>query len=93
VDLLAFLTNLNAFLGGPWKVLIQVLIVIVAAFVLRFILQFFIRRVVSRIVSGVKKKQNISDTLALDAASPVTTVRIVQRTRALGGVLGSAVPF
>ncbi len=91
MDLPAFLTSLNAFLGGPWKVLIQVLIVVVAAVAIRFMLQFVIRRVVSRIVSGVKKKQNVADTMALDAASPVTTVRIVQRTRALGGVLGSAV--
>ena len=41
-------------------------------------------------ISGVKKKQNVEDTAALQA-SPVAAMRIVQRTRAFGGVLSSAV--
>lgn len=84
-------TAIAAFLTGPWGKPLQIVIIIVVAVIIRLILQFVIRRVVSRIVNGVKKRQNVDDTTALQAASPLTTVRIVQRTRALGGVLGSAV--
>jgi small conductance mechanosensitive channel len=86
----AILATLNGFLTGPWGKPLNVLLILVVAFVIRVILQFVIRRVVNRIVNGVKKKQNVDDTIALQA-SPMATVRIVQRTRALGGVLNSAV--
>jgi len=66
------------------------LAIIVGAVLLRIVLQFVINRVVSRVVSGVKKKQNVDDTMAL-FASPLAAVRTVQRTRALGTVLNSAV--
>jgi small conductance mechanosensitive channel len=45
---------------------------------------------VQRIVNGVKKRQNVEDTQAL-LTSPLAAVRIVQRTRTLGSVLGNIV--
>lgn len=85
-----FLTQLETFFASPWSVPVKIAIIILVAILIRVILQFVIRRVVNRVVSGVKKKQNVDDTQALQA-SPLAAVRVVQRTRALGGVLGSVV--
>jgi small conductance mechanosensitive channel len=60
------------------------------AVVLRIVLKFVIDRVVKRIVSGVKKRQNVEDTQALQS-SPLVAVRVVQRTRTIGSVLGNVV--
>jgi small conductance mechanosensitive channel len=90
VDVNALLTQISDFLAGPLGVPVRVLLIIVVAVLIRLILQLVIRRVVDRIVIGVKKKQNVDDTMALQA-SPLAAVRIVQRTRALGGVLSSVV--
>lgn len=76
----------NSDFGVPLKI---ATIIVVAALV-RLVLQLVIRRVVNRVISGVKKKQNVEDTAALQA-SPVAALRIVQRTRAFGGVLSSTV--
>jgi small-conductance mechanosensitive channel len=69
---------------------VQVIVIIVVAVVLRIVLRFVIDRVVSRIVNGVKKRQNVEDTQAL-MTSPLSAVRIVQRTRTLGSVLNNIV--
>jgi len=79
-----------AFYTGPFGVPLRVLSIIVVAVLIRVLLQIVIRRVVNRVISGVKKKQNVDDTAALQA-SPVAAMRIVQRTRAFGGVLSSTV--
>ncbi|WP_309708055.1 mechanosensitive ion channel domain-containing protein [Pseudolysinimonas sp.] len=79
-----------AFYAGPFGVPARVLTIIVVASLVRLVLQLVIRRVVNRVISGVKKKQNVEDTAALQA-SPVAAMRIVQRTRAFGGVLSSTV--
>ncbi len=86
----AFWTTLAGFLSGPWGIPLRVALIIVIAIILRVLLQFVIRRTVNRVVSGVKRKQNVEDTHAL-MASPVHAARVVQRTRALGGVLSSVV--
>ena len=74
---------------GAWQVPFRVLFIIVGAVIIRLALQFVINRVVRSIVSGVKKKQGVDDTQALNA-TPLAAVRVVQRTRTLGGVLSSA---
>lgn len=79
-----------AFYTGPFGVPLRILTIIVIAGLVRLVLQIVIRRVVNRVISGVKKKQNVEDTAALQA-SPVAAMRIVQRTRAFGGVLSSTV--
>jgi len=76
--------------GTGWNKLVTVIGVIVAAFILRWILLFIIARVVNRIVSGAKRRQGAEDTQAL-LMSPLAAVRIVQRTRTLGSVLGNIV--
>ena len=75
---------------GAWQIPVQIVGIIVGAIIIRLILQLVIRGVVYRIVHRVKKKQGVEDTQAIQA-SPLTAVRTVQRTRALGGVLSSAV--
>lgn len=90
MDLDAFFATVQGFLDGPWGIPIRIAAIIVISVILRVVLQFVIRRVVNRVVSGVKKKQNVDDTQALQH-SPIHAARIVQRTRALGGVLNSVV--
>ena len=90
MDLDAFFTTVAGFLAGPWGIPLQILLILVISVIIRVVLQFVIRRVVNRVVNGVKKKQNVDDTQALQA-SPIHAARIVQRTRALGGVLNSVV--
>lgn len=79
-----------AFMATAWSVPVRIALIVLGAIVIRVILQFVIRRVVNRVVHGVKKKHAAPDTEALQA-SPLAAVRIVQRTRALGGVLSSTV--
>jgi small conductance mechanosensitive channel len=86
----AFWTTVGGFLTGPWGIPLQVVLIILVSVIVRVVLQFVIRRVVDRVVSGVKRKQNVDDTQAL-MASPVHAARVVQRTRALGGVFNSVV--
>lgn len=70
--------------------LLTIVLVVVGAFLLAWILKFVIRRVVNRIVSGAKSKANVDDTQALER-SPLTSVRLVQRTRTLGSILKNIV--
>lgn len=74
------------YIGGGWPV--QVAIIIAVSILIRLVLQFVIHRVVNRIVNGVKKKQGVDDTHALQN-SPLAAVRVVQRTRTLGAVLSN----
>lgn len=85
-----FWDGVKAFLDTGWGTPIRVVAIIVIAVLIRLALQVIIRRVVNRVVNGVKKRQNTDDTRELMAA-PLAAVRIVQRTRALGGVLSSVV--
>ncbi|MGZ0710703.1 mechanosensitive ion channel domain-containing protein (plasmid) [Coraliomargarita sp. W4R53] len=64
--------------------------IIVGAFVLSWVLRVIIRRVVARIVNGAKSKARVDDTQALER-SPLASVRLVQRTRTLGSILGNMV--
>lgn len=84
-----FTTWVADFYAGPWAIPIKVVLVIVGAIVVRAITLYVIRRVVSRIVTGVKKQSNVEDTQLID--SPVAAARLVQRSRALGGILSGAV--
>ena len=87
-DWAVFFQNLKDF-DADWH-LFTVFFVLVGALILRGILLFVINRVVDRIVNGAKKKQNFEDTQAL-LMSPLAAVRIVQRTKTLGSVLGNIV--
>ncbi len=89
IDWAAVGTSIESFWAfGGWP--LRVLVIILVAGLMRLLLQFAIRRVVDRIVNGVKKKQNVDDTQALQN-SPLAAVRTVQRTRTLGTVLSSVV--
>ncbi|AWB86686.1 mechanosensitive ion channel family protein [Mycetocola zhujimingii] len=85
-----FWTGVEAFFATPIGKLVAIAIIIVGAFIASWLLHFVIRRVVNQIVSGVKKTQGAEDTQALNV-SPLAAVRLVQRTRTLGTVLGNIV--
>jgi len=89
-----FWSRLAQFWADNWDVivgkLVAIAVIIAFAFLIRWVLHFVIERVVTRIVSGVKKKQDVTDTQALQA-SPLAAVRVVQRTRTLGTVLRNVV--
>jgi moderate conductance mechanosensitive channel len=85
-----WLSKVNAFLATGWGIPINIALIIVGAIIIRFVLQFVIRRLVNRVISGAKRKAGVDDT-TLIAASPLAAMRVVQRTRALGGVLSSVV--
>ena len=75
---------------GFWKVPIEVVLIIVGALIARLILGGLVRVAVRRIVTRAKAKQGTQDTQEMQS-SPLAAVRIVQRTRALGGVLTNAI--
>ncbi|HEY9365887.1 MAG TPA: mechanosensitive ion channel family protein [Agromyces sp.] len=79
---------------GNWDVvlgnLISIIFIVVFALLIRWVLHFVIERIVKQVVTGVKKKQDVTDTQALQA-SPLAAVRLVQRTRTLGSVLTNIV--
>ncbi|MET0714339.1 MAG: mechanosensitive ion channel domain-containing protein [Mycetocola sp.] len=85
-----FWANVDAFFLTPLGRLVAIAIIIVGALVASWLLHFVIRRIVHQIVSGVKKNQGAEDTQALNV-SPLAAVRLVQRTRTLGTVLGNIV--
>lgn len=68
-----------------YTVPIKILIVIIVAFVLRWILILILRRTVSQVVTGVKRVQDVTQTVEL-TQSPLLAARMVQRTRTLGSV-------
>ncbi|MGO2659463.1 mechanosensitive ion channel family protein [Mycetocola reblochoni] len=80
----------TGFFDSPLGIAVHVAIAIVATVVLIWLLHFVIQRVVDQIVNGVKKTQGAEDTQALNA-SPLATVRVVQRTRTIGSVLTNIV--
>lgn len=75
---------------GAWQTPLRVVLIIATAVLIRLVMQFVINRTVRSIVTGVKKKQGVDDTQALNA-TPLAAVRVVQRTRTLGSVLSSVV--
>ncbi len=86
--------QLDAFWATPWGMIVgklaAIAVIIAVAFLVSWVLHFVIERVVTRIVTGVKQKQQVTDTQALQA-SPLAAVRIVQRTRTLGSLLRNVV--
>jgi small conductance mechanosensitive channel len=90
MNMTEFWAAVDAFFLTPLGKLVAIAIIIVGALVASWVLHFLIRRVVNQIVSGVKKTQGAEDTQALNV-SPLAAVRLVQRTRTLGTVLGNIV--
>ena len=70
--------------------IVSIVVIILVALLIRWVAHFVIDRVVKQIVTGVKKKQDATDTQALQT-SPLAQVRVVQRTRTLGSLLTNVV--
>ncbi|WP_414684049.1 mechanosensitive ion channel family protein [Microbacterium sp.] len=69
---------------------ISVALIIAISGAIAFALRFVIRRIVHRIVDSAKSKANVQDTQALER-SPLSDMRLVQRTRTLGTILQNIV--
>lgn len=89
-----FWAGIAQFWADNWGLIVgklfAVVVIVAIAFLIRWILHFVIDRVVTRIVTGVKRKQDVTDTQALQA-SPLAAVRLVQRTRTLGTLMRNVV--
>jgi small conductance mechanosensitive channel len=81
-----FWTNFWAWADRP----VTALGIIVGALIIRWIAGFVIDHIVRRLVHGIKKRQGVVDTQAIDV-SPLAAARTVQRTRTLGLVLNNIV--
>ena len=67
----AFWATVTGFLTGPWGIPLRLAVIVVISILVRVALQFVIRRIVNRVVSGVKRRQNVDDTLALQASDHI----------------------
>ena len=85
-----FWPAIGQFFASAGSLLLNIAIIIVVCFLISWILRLVIRRLVHTIVSGAKKNAKVDDTQALDR-SPLAAVRLVQRTRTLGSILGNVV--
>lgn len=72
--------------GAAGLNLLNVAIIVVVCLVVGFLLRRVIRRIVQRIVDSAKSKANVDDTQALER-SPLSDMRLIQRTRTLGTIL------
>ena len=91
VDWAAIWLNLTNF-AVDYEAPLRIAGVVVGAVLLRWILLIAIHRVVDRVVYGVKKAQNVENTVELNA-SPLHAVRVVQRTRTMGSVMRNLVTW
>lgn len=71
---------------GWWFQPVAILAILLLAPIVWWIVRSAIDRVVKNVVTGAKRKASVTDTEALQR-SPLYHVRIVQRTKAMGGVL------
>lgn len=85
-----FWPAIGEFFASAGSLLLNIAVIIVVCFLISWILRLVIRRLVHTIVSGAKKNAKVDDTQALDR-SPLAAVRLVQRTRTLGSILGNVV--
>ncbi|MFM7014543.1 MAG: mechanosensitive ion channel family protein [Actinomycetota bacterium] len=75
---------------GEWGFAIRILLIIIGLIILRWILLVAVRRIVTGVTTGVKKREGVADTKALDA-SPLARARLVQRARTIGLVLSNLI--
>jgi len=79
-----------AFVTQFGMTVLSIALIVILALALSWIMKRLISRVVDRIVRGAKNKAATDDTRAIDN-SPLAQVRIIQRTRTLGSILGNVV--
>jgi moderate conductance mechanosensitive channel len=75
---------------GEWGFLIRILLILIGLALVRWILLVMVKRIVTSVTTGVKKKEGVQDTKALDA-SPLARARLVQRARTIGLVLSNLI--
>lgn len=76
--------------AGDSAFAVRIFLIVIGLVVLRWILLFFVKRIVTSVTTGVKKREGVTDTKALDA-SPLARARIVQRARTIGLVLSNLI--
>jgi moderate conductance mechanosensitive channel len=77
-------------MAGDWALLIRIGLIVLGLLVVRWLLLVLVRRIVTTVTTGVKKREGVADTKALDA-SPLARARIVQRARTIGLVLSNLI--
>jgi moderate conductance mechanosensitive channel len=73
-----------------WGFAIRIALIIIALLITRWLLVIIVRRLVTSVTSGVKKREGVTDTKALEA-SPLARARLVQRARTIGLVLSNLI--
>jgi moderate conductance mechanosensitive channel len=76
--------------AGEWALAVRISLIVVGLVALRWLLLVLVKRVVTTVTTGVKKREGVTDTKALDA-SPLARARIVQRARTIGLVLSNLI--
>lgn len=77
-------------MAGDWALAVRILLIILGLVLLRWMLLVLVKRIVTTVTTGVKKREGVTDTKALDA-SPLARARIVQRARTIGLVLSNLI--
>lgn len=77
-------------MAGDWAFAVRIFLIVLALILVRWFLLVLVKRIVTTVTSGVKKREGVTDTKALDA-SPLARARIVQRARTIGLVLSNLI--
>lgn len=77
-------------IAGDWAFAVRIFLIILGLILVRWILLVIVKRIVTTVTSGVKRREGVADTKALDA-SPLARARIVQRARTIGLVLSNLI--
>jgi Small-conductance mechanosensitive channel len=77
-------------IAGDWALAVRIFLIILGLILVRWVLLVAVKRIVTTVTTGVKKREGVADTKALDA-SPLARARIVQRARTIGLVLSNLI--
>lgn len=67
-------------IAGDLAFAVRILLIILGLILVRWVLLVIIKRIVTTVTTGVKKREGVADTKALDA-SPLARARMVQQVR------------
>ena len=77
-------------IAGDWAFAVRIFLIILGLILVRWVLLVIVKRIVTTVTTGVKRREGVADTKALDA-SPLARARIVQRARTIGLVLSNLI--
>ena len=77
-------------IAGDWAFAVRIFLIILGLILVRWVLLVIVKRIVTTVTTGVKRREGVADTKALDA-SPLARARIVQRARTIGLVVSNLI--